>query len=378
MKRDIFLKSWQINIQITTIFLFVFCPAILLAQPPQGKPLQVIAGVVSENEISDRIEALGTLQANESVTLSALVTEKVAKIHFNDGDVVEAGKLLVEMRSDEQVALMAEITSRVAEAKRQYDRVKSLGQGGSASASLIDERLREYETAKAQFSAVQSRLDDRRIVAPFSGKLGLRNISEGALVTPGTPIVTLDDLSVMKLDFSVPSTFLDVLKVGLSIEAQARGFQGEVFKGNVASIDSRIDPVTRSVVVRAIIPNPELKLLPGLLMSVDLMKNQRKALLIPEESIISEGPKKFVFVINDREGKKFLEKREIISGSRDRGYLEVISGVSNGEMIVVHGTVQAREGQEVTVSSIKRGDEPLTELLSQNQPPQQSNNQGSN
>lgn len=336
----------------------------IFAQPNPSKPLPVIAGIVAESEIADRIEALGTLKANESVTLSALVTERIEKIYFNDGDTVEAGKLLVQLHSNEQRALFQEVSSRVTEAKRQYDRVKSLSSIGSASAALIDERLREYETAKAQLAAIESRLDDRRIVAPFGGRLGLRNVSEGALVTPGTAVVTLDDLSVMKLDFSVPSTFLDILKVGLPIEAHARGFKGESFIGSVTSIDSRIDPVTRSVIVRAIIPNPQGKLLPGLLLSVNLMKNQRAALLIPEEAVIAEGNKKFVFLIVERNGSKFLEKRQIASASRELGYLEVISGLTKGDLIVVHGTVQAREGQAVEILSIKRQQEPLEQLLS--------------
>ena len=147
-----------------------------------AKPLQVIAYEVAERALTDRIEALGTLKSNESVVLTASVTETVSAIHFDDGERVLAGQLLVEMTSEEEHALLEEAKVRVAEAERQYDRVKLLAEQRTASESLYDERKRDLETARASLAALESRLADRLLRAPFDGVLGLRNISPGALV----------------------------------------------------------------------------------------------------------------------------------------------------------------------------------------------------
>jgi membrane fusion protein (multidrug efflux system) len=135
---------------------------------------------------------------------------------------------------------------------------------------------REYETAKARLRAIESKLRDRLIIAPFDGAVGLRNVSVGALIEPGDVITTLDDNSVMKLDFTVPSIYLASIKSGTPIVATSPAFDKRRFEGQVSSIDSRIDPVTRAIVVRAILPNPERLLKPGLLMQVTLLKNPRE------------------------------------------------------------------------------------------------------
>lgn len=330
-------------------------------QAPQRLP--VIAGRAVRQDIADRIEALGTLRANESVALTAVITETISTIKFEDGEAVEKGQVLVEMTSDEEHALLEEVQSRLDEAKRQYERVEPLRKGGSASAALVDERLRDYQTARAQVRVIRSRLADRLIVAPFSGRLGLRNISSGALVTPGDIIVTLDDTSVMKLDFTVPSVFLSAIKPGMEIIGRSRAYGERRFEGIVSSMDSRVDPSTRSIVVRAIVPNPSGELKPGMLMSVELRKDRRQGIVIPEEAVLAYGDAKFVFVIKDEQGRLRLEKREIVGGLREGGMLEVVSGLEAGDSIVVHGTSKVEAGQEVEVVSYHDGKSEVSEPL---------------
>lgn len=224
------------------------------AAPPHPA---VIVAEAHLADFADRVESLGTLRANESVRLTVSVTEIASVIHFDDGDRVEAGKVLVEMTSAEEHALYAEAESTVAEARRQYRRVKSLEAQGTEAKSLLDQRRREWETAKARLAAIESRLQDRLIRAPFGGVVGLRDISPGALVEPGDLITTLDDDSVMKLDFSVPSIYLEALIPGLEVVARTRAYSEREFRGEVNSVASRVDPVTRAVVARAILPNPE-------------------------------------------------------------------------------------------------------------------------
>jgi membrane fusion protein (multidrug efflux system) len=311
---------------------------------------------------ADRIEALGTLRANESVVLTASVTETVTDIHFDDGDRVKAGQVLLEMTSAEEHALLEEARATVGEAKRQYERVKSLEAQGTAAKSLLDERLREWETARARLTAIESRLDDRLVRAPFAGVVGLRNISVGALVEPGDVITTVDDDSVMKLDFAVPSTYLATLKPKLAIVARTHAYPERSFEGEVSGIDSRVDPVTRAVTVRAILSNDERLLKPGMLMQVELLKNPREALVIPEEALLPQGEKQYVLLVDEADGNKVV-RREVKIGSRRPGEVEILQGLAAGDKVITDGALKTRPGQPVTVRALDDGSRALHELL---------------
>ena len=317
-------------------------------------------------EVADRVEALGTLRANESVTITASVTETLSAIHFEDGQQVAAGEVLVEMTSREQHARLEEAQARLAEAEQQYQRVKSLEATGSASASLLDERRRDLRAARATLAAIESQLADRLIKAPFAGVVGLRNISLGALVEPGDVITTLDDDRSMKLDFPVPSLFLPSLRPGLAIEARSPALGDRGFNGEVSSIASRVDPVTRTVQVRARIENPERELRPGLLMQVELLRDPRKAVLVPEAAILQRGAEHAVLVVEEgADGEEIARRRTVQVGLRRPGEVEILAGLSAGERVITHGADKARPGQPVQILAIDDGSRPLSELLAQ-------------
>jgi membrane fusion protein (multidrug efflux system) len=330
------------------------------AAPP---PVPVIVAPVRSVPFEDRIEALGTLRANESVALTASVTETVGALHFDDGDRVQAGQVLIEMTSAEEQAQLNEARALVNEADRQLRRVQSLATQGTAAKSLLDERGRESETARARLVAIESRLSDRLIKAPFAGVVGLRNISVGALVEPGDLITTLDDDSVMKLDLSVPSVYLSDLVPGLAVKATTRAFGERTFDGEVRSIDSRVDPVTRSVVVRVLVPNPERILKPGMLMQVTLRKDPRQTLVIPEAALMPLGRQQFVLVAAEEEQGHKAEKRQIRIGSRRPGEVEVLDGLQQGQLVITHGTQRVRPGQAIELRAIESAAQPLAELL---------------
>lgn len=311
-------------------------------------------------EFADRIEAIGTLAANESVDLTATVTETISVIHFDDGDRVEKGQLLVEMTSSEEHAQLEEASATANEARRQYQRIKPLASEGTAAQSLLDQRQREWETAQARLAAIESRLADRLIKAPFEGIVGLRDLSVGALVQPGDLITTLDDDRVMKLEFPVSAVYLDALHAGLEVMATSRAFAGRSFTGSVSAIDSRIDPATRSIRVRALLNNPERLLKPGMLMYVELLKHPREALVIPEESLLPLGEQQFVFVVT---ADNTVEKRELRIGGRRPGLVEVVEGLAAGDQVVTHGHMIITPGQQVTITTIDDGSRALPELL---------------
>lgn len=335
----------------------------VLASPPAAP---VIVENVNTGQMTDRVEALGTLKANESVTLTATITDTISAIHFTSGERVKERDILVELTSGQERAALAEARSTLQEAQRQFDRVKPLVKTGAVSGATFDQRQREYETAKARMAALRSRLADHIVTAPFSGVVGLRNISVGALVRPGDPLTTLDDDDVMKLDFSIPETRLELVHPDMQIQARAPALGDRTFEGTVKSIDSRVDPVTRAVTVRALIPNPDHVLRPGQLMTVELLSKPREALVISEEAIVSEGHKHFVYVVEESEKDpetRIAQRRQVTIGSRRKGEVEILEGLATGEQIVTHGTIRVRPGGAVVIKAVQKGDENLKELL---------------
>lgn len=346
----------------------VLAEAIALAPLTQAQPAPtkvVVVEVVNKTFI-DNIEALGTLRANESVELTATVTELISSINFSDGQQVKKGKLLVQMDDAEEQAELAEELSRLAEAERQYARLAPLAQKGAASESKLDELSRNVATAEARINAIRARLQQRKIVAPFDGVLGLREVSVGTLLQPSRKITTIDDIAKMKLDFSVPSVFLAALKPGVTVKATTKAYPGRIYVGNIASVDSRIDPVTRSIVARAILDNANGELKPGLLMQVTIEAATRETLVIPEEAVIPNGDKHFVLVVTTGEQGSIANQREIQIGARRIGEVEIMSGLSVGEQLITHGTLKVRNGASVSIAAVQTGAEPVLQTIKQN------------
>ncbi len=329
----------------------------------ERKAPPVVVAEVKESQFVDRIEALGTLRANESVDVKANVSETVTQISFDDGQRVTRGDVLVKLLAIEEDALIVEAESTANEAKQQFERAQQLARTGASSVAALDEARRVYETARARLGAIQSQLTDLRIVAPFDGVVGLRNISIGALLQPGDLITTLDDDSVMKLDFSVPSTFLPVLRPGVPITAEARAFGDEPFRGEITSVSSRIDPVTRSIIVRARIPNPERKLVPGLLMTVEVLSNQRNSITIPEDALMPEGTKNSVYVLDETSSPPVIRKRDVVIGTRRTGEVEISAGLTAGEKVVTRGDMTLTDGSPVSIMAVATSESSLTEML---------------
>lgn len=329
----------------------------------QTKPVDVIVQAVELHPLQNRIEALGTLRANESIRLTSNVTKTVTGINFEDGQRVKKGQILVEMTSAEERALLAEASINAEEARKQMERVRALVETKAASQSLLDQRLREYESAQARYRAIDARLKDLQLDAPFSGVVGLRNVSVGALVSPGDIITTLNDDSRMKLDFTVPELYLRSLRVGLPISARSRALGDTVFEGRIYSIDNQIDPTTRAITVRALLPNDNGKLKQGMLMSIDLYANERESLVISEAALVPLGSSNFVFVVQPQDDQLIVERRQITIGQRLHGAVEVLSGLEANEKVVTHGLQKVRAGTLVNITAEETGAESLSELI---------------
>lgn len=311
--------------------------------------LEVIVAPVREAVLSDPIHALGTLRANESAQLTATITETISDIRFNDGQRVRAGDVLVAMTNREQLAELAEAEAELAEARQQHQRIEQLAAKDQESRALLDQQRRELDTARARLQAVQARLRDRLITAPFDGVVGLRTLSVGSLLEPGTVITTLHDDSIMKLDFPVPEVFLARISPGLPLSARSRAWPDQVFEGQVVSVSNEVDPVTRAFQVRAELPNPERRLRPGMLMMLTLGSRERSGLVVPEEALITRGREHHVFVIEGAGGELRARRREVQIGSRRPGEVEILNGLRADTRVVVHGGFRLSDGDPVKI-----------------------------
>ena len=318
------------------------------AQPQGGSwgaPPKVVTAEVRFENLLDEIEALGTVKANESVEIRPRIASLVERIAFEEGDLVEKGDLLVELERSEIVAGLALAEANLKESRSIYDRSKSLAATQAISASNLEQLLAQVQVDEAQVEAARARLDNTSIRAPFTGKVGLRRVSPGSLVNTSTVITTLDDVSSVKLDFSVPETFLTVVRESMSISAQSIVYPGREFLGTVDSVDTRLDPVTRAVQVRAIIDNPDNALRPGMFMTVELQRDRGQVLVIPEQAIVPEGSMQFVFVVSDGT----VEKREVTITRRVPGLAVIGEGLVEGEHVVSEGTGKVGDGMTVEV-----------------------------
>src|SRR5690606_5022507 len=240
----------------------------------QQPPLVVVAPV-KRQPLYDVVEALGTAQANESVTLTAKVTDTVRRVNFEDGDYVEAGEVLVELTNQEEEALLAEARANLDDAEKQLARLEDLSARGLAALSELDVARSRAAASEARLNTVVARLRDRLILAPFSGVLGFRQVSPGTLLTTNTPITTIDDISTIKLDFTVPEVYLASMRPGARVVARSVSYGDREFEGVVRTINSRVDPVTRAFTVRAHIANDDGALRPGMLLTAEVVMDER-------------------------------------------------------------------------------------------------------
>lgn len=309
-------------------------------------PVPVVVFETAVRPFSDTTTAVGTLRSNESVEISAAVTEQVEALHFEDGQTVRKGDLLAKLTSYEEQAQMENAKAVLAEEERELERLSGLRSGAVAEITIAERNTRSV-LAKAGMNRIQAMLDDREVRAPFDGVVGLRRISPGATVSPGTVITTLDQLDRMKLDFTVPEVFIPQLGKGTTISVEAAAFPGRSFEATVESVDTRVDPVTRAITVRSIIDNEARELLPGMLMSVGLQRNARETLAVPERALVPLGKSQSVFRLVD---DSTVERVGVELGARVPGFVEVRDGLRAGDRVVSDGVAVLRDGSAVTVS----------------------------
>ncbi len=326
-------------------------------QPGAGMVTGVNVAAAAPHLFTDGVQAIGTAQARESIIITPKVADTIRVIRFDSGDRVRAGQVLVEMSSVEQIASVAEARAANEAAQEELRRFQELYDRGFASQARIDAVRAAADAARARLNAGDSRAADRTLRAPFAGVVGLRTASPGQYVTPGTQIGTLDDIGEIKLDFDVPETQLARLEPGVAIVARTAAFPDRTFQGSIDHVDTRVDPATRTVRVRAVLPNADEALRAGMLMTVDVRSNPREALSVPEIAILEQAGSSYVYRVNAGDNGLVAERVAVTTGQRAGGVAEILSGLAEGDLVVIEGVQSMRPGAPVRVNNEPAADD---------------------
>lgn len=336
---------------------FIFVAALALAMSlasckktaDEGKgkredaPVGVVTQIVREEPWAETLRALGTVKARESVSVTAKVSEIVSAVHFESGQQVARGAPLITLTGEQQRTALASLDAQVNEAEKNYQRLATLGQQQLIARATVDAQKASRDALRAQSATIKANLADRVIRAPFAGVTGIREVSPGALITPGTVITTLDDLSAVYVDFPVPETELSAVGTGQSVSGKAASWPDRAFNGTVSVVSARLDAGSRAATVRATFPNSDRALKPGMLVDVIVERGIRPAIVLPEISVLQVGDETFVWKVVDGAAVK----APITVGGRVPGKVEVKSGVVVGDKIVVEGVGKLKAGSKV-------------------------------
>lgn len=316
------------------------------AQAPKPMGLPVKAEPVQIAKVVDEVTAVGSLLAEESVIIRPEIAGRIVGLHFQEGQAVSAGQRLVTIDSSEFEAQLAAVEADLRTEQQRFERAQELFQQKFISKEALDVQRGAVERLKARVDEARARVAKTVIRAPFSGVVGLREISPGAYVEAGDNIVRLENVASIKADFRIPEVFLSKVRTNQEVAVRLDAFPGEDFRGRVYAIQPVVDEQTRTVLMRARIPNKGLKLKPGMFVRVVVtMTTRPNAITVPEQALWPQGQDNFVFRVVD--GKAALTKVEL--GNREPGRVEIASGLSPTDIVVIEGQIKLRDGAPVTV-----------------------------
>lgn len=300
---------------------------------------------VRQKSIRITAETIGTLEAKEELQVTTDAPGIVEEIDFEEGERVEQGELLVALDAAQERARLEAARARRDEIARQLERARTLETSEYATEARVDELEAQLAEAEAEVEIARENLDDRRIEAPFSGLVGLRLVSPGALIEPGTAVTTLTRVDPIEVQFDLPAEFRPRLEVGQTVLASSDAVTDGPARGRLDVIDPDIDPATRTITLEAALPNGENRLLPGMLMDVEVVLEELPdAVVIPEEAILRRGGAAYVFVVGSDDT---VQRREVTTGEHRGDEVQVTDGLDGGERIVTAGLQTLRQGQKV-------------------------------
>jgi membrane fusion protein (multidrug efflux system) len=316
------------------------------AAPAAPKGLPVKAERVKIADVQSDVTAVGTLLAADSVVIRPEIAGRVVGLHFQEGQAVAKGAKLVTLDPAEYRAQLAGTAADARTETMRYERAKELLEKNFISKEALDVAQGNMERALAKRQQDEVLLSKTTILAPFSGIVGLRQVSPGAYVRAGDDIVRLENVSAVKLDFRVPEAYLSKLKPSQEVTIKTDAFPNDSFKGRIFALEPGVDEKTRTVLARALVPNPQNKLRAGMFARVNvLLETRAHSILVPEQAIWPQGRDAFVYRVVD--GKAMLTKIEL--GVRRPGEVEVVKGLSAEDMVVTDGQMKLKDGAPVTV-----------------------------
>jgi membrane fusion protein (multidrug efflux system) len=342
------MHPWLKQAALSAALVIFIHPALVLGQQKSGEspPMPVKTAPVTRETLNVEVTAIGTLRADETVVIRPEIAGRVATIHFKEGQAVRQGEPLATLDQAEYQAQLASSAAQLALEESSFQRLQDLERKNLTSQQNLDEARAKLDAARAQQELNRVRLDKTVIRAPFDGTVGLRQVSPGAYVKPGDDIANLESLGSMKLDFRVPETYLARLRAGQTLAVRVDAWPDQLFEGAIYAIEPGVDEETRTVLLRARLPNKGNKLRPGLFARVSLVLERREnALMAPEQAIVPVGQKTFVYRVVD--GKAAMTP--VTLGLRRPGQVEILEGVNAGDVIVTDGQLKIRDGAAVTV-----------------------------
>ncbi|MCE4937444.1 efflux RND transporter periplasmic adaptor subunit [Aliivibrio fischeri] len=314
-----------------------------------NQSVAVLSEEVATHEISQSLSLIGKLKASESVVISPEVAGKIERIAVKANQNVRKGQLVVQLNDDKAIAAIKEARAYLNDEKRKLTEFQRLAKKNAITQTEIDGQKASVDIAQARLDAANADLSDLHISAPFAGTVGFIDFSRGKMVSAGTELLTLDNLSVMQLDLQVPERYLSMLSVGMNVEATSQAWENSVFSGKLIGVDSRINAETLNLRIRIEFPNKDLKMKPGMLMAATLDFPAINAPIIPVQALEYSGTKRYVYVIG--EDNKAI-RTEVTLGARVENRVVIASGLNVGDEIVVQGLVNMRDG--VTVKQLEQ------------------------
>ncbi len=332
-----------------------------------GNPAQTVSTVEAKlAEWQPRLEAVGSLRAVSGADLSAQVAGIVSAIHFQSGADVKQGTLLLELMAADDIAKLQSLKATAALAKITLERDQKQLAAQAVSQQTVDTDTQTLKSDEAQVAQQQALVDYKSIRAPFSGRLGIRQVDLGQYLAAGTTIVTLQSLDPIYIDFYLPQQALAQIKVGQPVSATVDTYPRTVFPGEIAAVNPKVDPATRNVQARAVLKNPELKLLPGMFATVRVeVGTPESHLTLPQTAITYNSYGSTVYIVEQKgknaKGEPMLAARQtfVTTGETRGDQVAVLSGLKAGETVVSAGGIKLHNGSPVIVNnSVQPSDNP--------------------
>ncbi|MEI6897011.1 MAG: efflux RND transporter periplasmic adaptor subunit [Psychromonas sp.] len=345
------------SIFLSTLFLTLISltfPALSAPHPANKRAPQVVSiysEVVEEHEISQRIALIGKLQSVQFVNIATEVAGKVASINVKANQQVKEGQLLFKLDATKAQAALLEAQAFLADERRKLSEHRRLIKSNTVTQSALDAQIVLVDIAKARLISMRADVNYHALRAPFAGTIGLLDFSRGQMVSVGSELLTLDDLSLMNLDLQVPERYLSLLSNGMQVTATNRAWPNIPFIGELMAIDSRINPDTLNLRIRVQFENKDKRLKPGMMMSAEIVFPAVKEAIIPVQALEYAGTKRFVYRVTDAHT---VQRSEVILGGRIQNNVLIESGINVGDRIVVQGLVNMSDGLKIKDLSVPK------------------------